>query len=135
LKVAIIGGGPAGLYCAYLLKRARPEADICLLEQNPANATFGFGVGFSEQALGFLAKDDPEIHACITPHMEAWNDLTVIYCDTTIAIDRVGFTAIEMYPPAKLGALNSEPLKAGPLARPRFNAVLTRTQSFYDTSE
>lgn len=77
LKIAIIGGGPAGLYCAYLLKRARPKASIHLVEQNPANATFGFGVVFSEHAPGFLAKDDPETHTCITTRMEAWNDLTV----------------------------------------------------------
>ena len=82
------------MYCAYLLKRARPEADIHLVEQNPAKATFGFGVVFSEQALGFLAKDDPVTSACITPHMEAWNDLTVVHRGTTIAIDGVGFTAI-----------------------------------------
>lgn len=57
------------MYCAYLRKRARPEADIHLVEQNPANATFGLGVVFSEQALGFLAMDDPETHARITPHV------------------------------------------------------------------
>lgn len=73
------------MYCAYLLKRAQPEADIHLVKQNPANATFGFGVVFSEQALGFLAKDDPETHACITPHMGAWNvmdslKMSIFYC-------------------------------------------------------
>jgi 2-polyprenyl-6-methoxyphenol hydroxylase-like FAD-dependent oxidoreductase len=94
MKIAILGGGPSGLYCAYLLKRARPETSIQLVEQNPADATFGFGVVFSEQALGFLAKDDPDTHAAITPHMEAWNDLTVVHREDRIAIDGVGFTAI-----------------------------------------
>ena len=63
MKIAIIGGGPAGLYRAYLLKHARPAADIHLGERNPANATFGFGVVFSVQALGFMAKDEPETQA------------------------------------------------------------------------
>jgi len=79
VKAAIIGGGPAGSYCAYLLKRARPEADIHLVEQNPANATFGFGVVLAEQGLGSLAKHDPETHACVIPQMEAWSDLTVFH--------------------------------------------------------
>jgi len=48
------------LCCAYLLKRARREADNHLVGQIPANATLGFGVLFSEQALGFLAKDNSE---------------------------------------------------------------------------
>ena len=94
MKIGIVGAGPAGLYGAYLLKRARPDAEIRIVEQNPADATFGFGVVFSEQALSFLAKDDPETHAYITPHMEAWNDLTVVHRDVSIAIDGVGFTAI-----------------------------------------
>jgi 2-polyprenyl-6-methoxyphenol hydroxylase-like FAD-dependent oxidoreductase len=43
---------------------------------------------------GHAARDDPETHAYITPHMEAWNDLTVVHRDVSIAIDGVGFTAI-----------------------------------------
>ncbi len=94
MRVNIIGAGPAGLYCAYLLKRLRPAAEIRILEQNPANATFGFGVVLSDRALDFLAKDDPETHSYLDRHLEKWNDLTVVHRDTIIPIDGVGFTGI-----------------------------------------
>ena len=72
MRIAILGAGPAGLYLAYLLKRRRPDADITIVEQNPADATFGFGVVFSDRALEFLREDDPETFAAITPQMESW---------------------------------------------------------------
>ena len=59
-----------GLYLAYLIKRRRPDADITVVEQNPAGATFGFGVVFSDRALEFLREDDPETFAAIAPQME-----------------------------------------------------------------
>ena len=94
MKAAVIGGGPAGLYFAYLLKRAHAGADIRIFEQNRADATFGFGVVFSDRALEFLRDDDPETCDHITPHMEIWNDLTVVHEDQPIRIDGVGFAAI-----------------------------------------
>src|SRR6202158_5088437 len=50
MKIAIIGGGPAGLYSAILLKKQRPEAEITGYERNRADDTFGFGVGVSGAA-------------------------------------------------------------------------------------
>jgi len=94
MKVAILGGGPAGLYCAYLLKRKRPDTDVRVYEQNPADATFGFGVVFSEQALSFLREDDPDTYDLITPAMETWRDITIDLRGERVTIDGVGFSAI-----------------------------------------
>ncbi len=94
MRIAIIGAGPAGLYLAYLIKRRRPDADIQLIEQNSANATFGFGVVFSDRALEFLRADDPDTYAAITPQMEKWNDITLVHKNERIAIDGIGFAAI-----------------------------------------
>ena len=76
MRIAILGAGPAGLYLSFLLKRRRPEADITVIEQNPADATFGFGVVFSDRALEFLREDDEPTYAAIVPQMESWNDIT-----------------------------------------------------------
>ena len=58
MKVAIIGGGPAGLYSAILLKKQRPEADITVYERNRPDDTFGFGVVFSDATLDNFEKYD-----------------------------------------------------------------------------
>ena len=94
MRIVIIGAGPAGLYLSYLLKRRRPKADVTVIEQNPANATFGFGVVFSDRALGFLREDDPDTYAAITPQMESWNDVTLVHKNERVVIDGIGFAAI-----------------------------------------
>src|SRR5581483_4671694 len=94
MRIVIIGAGPAGLYLAYLLKRRRADADVRVLEQNSADATFGFGVVFSDRALDFLREDDPQTHAAIVPHMESWHDIVIAHRGERIAIDGVGFAAI-----------------------------------------
>src|SRR5712691_5080812 len=94
MRLSILGAGPAGLYLGYLIKRRRPGADIALIEQNPADATFGFGVVFSDRALEFLKEDDPETFAAITPQMQAWDDITLVHRNERIAIDGIGFAAI-----------------------------------------
>lgn len=94
MRVAVLGGGPAGLYFSTLWKERHPDHKVCLFEQNPANATFGFGIVFSDQALGFLRDDDPKTYDLINPHMEFWNDLSVTHKGQTVPIDGVGFSAI-----------------------------------------
>ncbi|WP_245409774.1 FAD-dependent monooxygenase [Pararhizobium haloflavum] len=92
--VDVIGGGPAGLYAATLIKSAMPSARVTVHEQNPLDATFGFGVVFSDQALDFLKADDPATHDLITPHMERWRNMTLVLKGERVTIDGIGFAAI-----------------------------------------
>jgi len=94
MKVAVVGGGPAGLYFATLWKRRHPDARVRVYEQNPSDATWGFGVVFSDRALEFLRVDDPETHDLITPKMETWQDMTLVHRGQTVTIDGVGFSSI-----------------------------------------
>ena len=94
MRIAILGAGPAGLYLSYLIKRRQPDADVTVFEQNPADATFGFGVVFSDRALEFLREDDEETYAAIVPYMESWHDITLVLRGERIVIDGIGFAAI-----------------------------------------
>ena len=94
VRIAVIGGGPGGLYFAYLWKKRHPDADIDLFEQNAAGAAWGFGVVFSEQALDFLRTDDPDTVDAITPRMESWNNITLNLRGESVEIDGVGFSSI-----------------------------------------
>ena len=94
LRVAVIGGGPGGLYFAYLWKKRHADAQVDLFEQNPVGATWGFGVVFSEQALDFLRADDPETVDAITPRMESWTNITLNLRGESVEIDGVGFSSI-----------------------------------------
>src|SRR5256885_11243527 len=94
MKILVAGAGPAGLYFAYLAKRQHPGWQIRVVEQNPADSTFGFGVVFSDRALEFLREDDAETYERITPQMEIWTDLVVAHRGTPVRIDGIGFAAI-----------------------------------------
>jgi 2-polyprenyl-6-methoxyphenol hydroxylase-like FAD-dependent oxidoreductase len=94
VRIAVLGGGPGGLYFAYLWKKRHPDASVDLFEQNPAGATWGFGVVFSEQALEFLRADDPDTVDAITPRMESWKNITLNLRGQSVEIDGVGFSSI-----------------------------------------
>ena len=94
MRIAVIGGGPAGLYFACLWKQRHPDSHIDLFEQNEAGATWGFGVVFSDQALDFLRADDPETVDAIAPRMESWRNITLNLRGESVEIDGVGFSSI-----------------------------------------
>ena len=94
MKILVAGAGPAGLYFSYLAKRHAPHWQVRVVEQNPPDATFGFGVVFSDRALEFLRADDPATYDLITPELEAWVDLVVVHRGERVVIDGIGFNAI-----------------------------------------
>lgn len=94
MRIAIVGAGPAGLHAAILIRQARPDAQIRVVEQNAATATFGFGVVFSDQAMAFLRDDDPDTADVVEPHMKHWEEIAIVHCGERIAIDGVGFAGI-----------------------------------------
>jgi anthraniloyl-CoA monooxygenase len=94
LKVAVVGGGPAGLYLALLLKKADPANRVTVLERNGPDDTFGWGVVFSDQTLGNLRDADPESYAAITGQFAHWDDIDVHFRGTTITSGGHGFSGI-----------------------------------------
>jgi 2-polyprenyl-6-methoxyphenol hydroxylase-like FAD-dependent oxidoreductase len=94
MRIAIIGAGPAGLYLAYLLKRARPEWAIQVYEQNAADVTFGFGLAFSKPALDFFNREDPDTLAAVAPALETWSDSVLYLNGERVRIDGMDYTGI-----------------------------------------
>ncbi len=95
MKIAVLGAGPAGLLFALLAKRRNPGWDLRVVEQNPADATFGFGVVFSQGALAFLERDAPDLHAQLTGRMESWPMQRIVHRDEKVDIDGNGFSSIQ----------------------------------------
>ncbi len=94
LRIAVVGGGPAGLLFAALAKRAHPGRELVVLEQNPRAVTFGFGVVFSQGALEFLERDAHDVHQLLSRRLESWPVQKIVHRDTEVTIDGNGFSAI-----------------------------------------
>ncbi len=94
MHVAVLGAGPAGLLFSLLAKRRCPRWRIEVHEQNPPEATFGFGVVFSQGALAFLERDAPDLHAKLTTRMESWPMQRIVHRGAAVDIDGNGFSAI-----------------------------------------
>jgi len=94
MKINIIGGGPAGLYFAILMKKAQPAQEISIFERNGADDTFGWGVVFSGKTLANLRAADEESHAAITREFEAWDNIDVVHHDSKISIHGNSFSGI-----------------------------------------
>src|SRR5262245_24393575 len=84
MRIGILGGGPAGLYFALLMKKADAGHQVHVIERNPPGATFGWGVVFSEETLGALRDADYETYVEITDAFAKWNAIDVRYRGQTV---------------------------------------------------
>ena len=94
MNVEIVGAGPAGLYFAILLRKLDRGVDVRVLERNAPDATFGFGVVFSEETLGALRDADPETHLEITDTFARWDRIDMRYQGRELSSRGHSFSAI-----------------------------------------
>ncbi|WP_219418991.1 bifunctional salicylyl-CoA 5-hydroxylase/oxidoreductase [Pseudonocardia nigra] len=94
MRIAVIGGGPGGLYAAALVKRHDPGHDVTVWERNAADDTFGFGVVFSDETLGGIEQADPAVYAEMQRHAARWDDIDVHYGGEVITSGGHGFSAM-----------------------------------------
>ncbi len=94
MRIAVIGGGPGGLYFAALAKQLNGEHDITVWERNADDDTFGFGVVFSDETLGGIEHADPAIHDAMAREFARWDDIDVHYRGAVITSGGHGFAAM-----------------------------------------
>ena len=94
MRVACLGGGPAGLYFAISMKLRDPSHEVVVFERNRADDTFGWGVVLSDEALGNLAKNDPVSAASIRESFAYWDDVAVEFKGERIVSGGHGFCGI-----------------------------------------
>ena len=101
MRIHILGGGPAGLYFAILMKKLDPAHRITVVERNGPNDTWGWGVVFSDKTMTYLRDSDPESHAAITGSFQRWDNVNIVHRDETVTIRGNTFSGI-----ARIALLN-----------------------------
>ncbi|MGB0900329.1 bifunctional salicylyl-CoA 5-hydroxylase/oxidoreductase [Halocynthiibacter sp.] len=94
MKIACLGGGPAGLYFAISMKLRQPEAQVTVIERNKADDTFGWGVVLSDDAMGNLSENDPVSAQMIRDSFSWWDDIAVVHDGVRTVSGGHGFAGI-----------------------------------------
>ncbi|MGW4029241.1 bifunctional salicylyl-CoA 5-hydroxylase/oxidoreductase [Streptomyces sp. NPDC004838] len=94
LRIAVIGGGPGGLYAAALLKRLDPRREITVWERNAPDDTFGFGVVLSDETLGGIEYADPVVYRALEREFVRWDDIDIVHRGRTLTSGGHGFAAL-----------------------------------------
>jgi anthraniloyl-CoA monooxygenase len=121
MRIVVVGGGPAGLYFALLMKRADPRHAVTVFERNPRHTTFGWGVVFSEQTLSYLAEPDPPTFDALDRLLARWDNVDIVHRGERVTIHGNRFSGIARL--ALLGVLQRRCEELG--VNLRFEAPVT----------
>lgn len=94
MRIAIAGGGPAGLYFAILMRKVKPDCEITVFERNAPTDAFGFGVVFSDETLAVFEHADPESYSAITEQFTRWTDIDIHHRGVVTTSRGHGFSAL-----------------------------------------
>jgi anthraniloyl-CoA monooxygenase len=94
VRIAVVGGGPGGLYLSILMRKVAPDAEITVFERNRSSDAFGFGVVFSDETLSVFEHADPESYSAITERFTRWSDIDIHYRGQVITSGGHGFSAL-----------------------------------------
>lgn len=129
MKVTIVGAGAGGLYFAILAKKSWPDWDITVYERNRRDDTFGFGVVFSDETLGFLNDYDAPSYEAIRRSFAYWDDIDIHYGGTVLRCSGNGFCGCSRL--ALLKFLQHRAISLGSIIK--FETEVTSLDSFADS--
>jgi anthraniloyl-CoA monooxygenase len=128
MKINIVGGGPGGLYFALLMKRQDPSRQVVVYEQNPPDATYGWGIVLSDRALSFLQVADTASYADLSASLEIWHDQILILRGERVAVHGSIFSGMQRL--AMLQILHKHCASAG--VEMRFGTRIAELQPLLD---
>jgi anthraniloyl-CoA monooxygenase len=94
MRIAIVGGGPGGLYFAILMRKVAPDCEVVVYERNRASDAFGFGVVFSDETLTVFEHADPESYSAISERFARWTDIDIHHRGAVTTSGGHGFSAL-----------------------------------------
>src|SRR5215831_2286398 len=94
MRIAVVGGGPGGLYFSILMRKVAPDCSITVFERNKATDAFGFGVVFSDETLTVFENADPESYWSIASQFARWTDIDIRHRGLATRSGGHGFAAL-----------------------------------------